>query len=207
MTAPREGQGAVPARVYWVRRVTALAALVLIIVVAYFQITSPSGSGDDDKNPATNAPAPEKDSDESPAPEAAGDARACAAAANSITVTPEPFSVAAPAAPVFTVAIKNSSATPCLVDTSKDSSLVISSGPSDKRETYYSTVYCPADTTLEPRQYLLDSGVEESFKVTWNRKRVGENCVEGAAPGAGYYWVDLTIQGVAAAEAQFELKG
>lgn len=207
MTAPRESQGPVPARVFWVRRLTALVALVLVVVVAYFLITSPGGSKDDDKKPSDPATSPAPDANESPAPQAAGDARACTSADVAVTVTPEPFTVTAPALPVFNVAIKNSSATPCLVDTSKDSSMVISSGPSDKREIYYSTAFCPADTTIEPRQYLLDAGVEESFKLSWNRTRVGDGCTQGSAPGAGFYWMALTIQGVTAKDAQFELAG
>ena len=196
--------GGQPPEVYWRRRIVAAMGLVLTLVVIYFLASSPGGDKDKTGTKTTNSAAPVVST--APSGDPSADAsRPCAAADVTLTVTPNPFKFAVGTLPVFDVAIKNTT-TPCLLDTAAaDTSLVIWSGGESNKDIYFSTAYCPDDGTITGRQFVLASGAQESLSLTWSRQRKGEGCTIGSAPADGFYWAQVTIQGIASEPAQFEL--
>lgn len=202
MDGLREPIGPEAGEVYWRRRIVALTLVVLALVVAYFLIVSPGG--DTTKDSPSTTPAPTV----SAAPSAQADdlSRACTADDVTLTATPNPFTFGAGALPVIEVSVTHTGATPCVISTGgADSGLEVWSGGESNKDVYFSTAYCPEDGTITDRQLLLQQGATELFQVTWNRQRVGEGCTTGATPGDGFYWAQVTLQGIAAEPAQFEL--
>lgn len=209
MDGLREPMGDLPPEVYVRRRIVAALGVILVVVVLGFLIFSPSG----DKKPATSTDkgtssvTPPPSVSPSPTPDLA-DARACTSADVLLTVTPTPFTVPAGSPATFDVSIKQQGSAPCLLDTDADgTSLVVWSGGESNRDMYFDSTYCEADTTITSRQMLLQPGAEEKMSLAWGRNRIGEGCTEGASAGPGFYWAKLTVAGVEAEAAQFELAG
>lgn len=207
MDGLREPVGGKPPEIYWRRRIVAAIGVVLVIVVIYFLASSPGGK----KSDASPSVTPDVTTSANPSADASappsGDVSCpCTAADVKLTVTPNPFKFAGTALPVFDVAIKNSVATPCLLDTaSTGTELQIWSGGENNKDIYFSSTYCPDDGTITARQLLLQAGAEEPLSLTWSRQRKGEGCTTGSAPGEGFYWAQVTIQGIASEPAQFQL--
>lgn len=210
MDGLREPAGNLPPEVYLRRRIVAGLGLVLVLVVLYFLISSPGGSKDDDAaaatTGATTSAAPTVSADAS-APPSVDAARACTAADVLLTVTPTPFKVTNGSLPTFNVSIKHEGTSPCLLDTTATgTNFLVWSGGESNRDIYFDTAYCEADTTITSRQMVLQPGGEESMALTWNRNRVGEGCTLGAAAAPGFYWAKLTVQGIEAEPAQFQIE-
>lgn len=207
MDGLREPVGGKPPEIYWRRRIVAAIGVVLVLVVIYFLASSPGGTTDGTNASNSPAAAVSPDASADPGVLASGDpSRACTSADVTLTVTPNPFKFAAGALPSFDVAIKTSDASPCLLDTaSANTSLVIWSGGESNKDIYFSTDYCPDDGTITAQKFLLQPGAEESMSLTWSRQRKGEQCSDGGAPADGYYWAQVTIQGIASEPAQFQL--
>jgi|GEM_PF-803659 len=211
MDGLREPAGDLPPEVYLRRRIVAGLGLVLVLVVLYFLVSSPGGSKDDKGAPTggattstTTAPTVSPDATAAPNVDAS---RACTAADVLLTVTPTPFKVTGGSLPAFDVSIKQQGSSPCLLDTTADGThFVVWSGGESNRDIYFDTAYCEADTTITSRQMVLQPGVEESMALTWNRNRVGEGCTLGSAASPGYYWAQLTVQGIEAEAAQFQIE-
>lgn len=207
MDGLREPVGGNPPEVYWRRRIVAIVGAVLLLVVLYFLLFSPGG-GDSTATPATS-PDPAVTADPTAGATADADvSRPCTAADVAITMAPNPFSVAAGALPVFDVSLTQSGATPCLLDTgAADTEFVVWSGGDSNKDIYFSTAYCADNPTITPKTWILQPGGEEPLQVTWSRQRVGPECTPGDEPAAGFYWAQLTIQGIESEPAQFELAG
>ncbi len=207
MDGLRDPIGGKPPEIYWRRRIVAAIGVVLVFVVIYFLATSPGGKVDGAST--SKSPAPKVSADPSTDPSALPNAdasRPCTSADVQLTVAPNPFKFAAPSAPTFDVAIKNSGATSCLLDTdSSDTQFVIWSGGESNKDIYFSSAYCPGDGTITSRQLLMAAGTEESLNVSWSRDRKGEGCTTGGLAGEGYYWAQITVQGIASEPAQFQL--
>lgn len=202
----RDPVGGKPQEIYWRRRIVAAIGVVLILVVIYFLVSSPGGKKAGAAASVSTPPAATANSSADPIALPSGDvSRPCTAADVKLTVTPNPFTFAAGALPVFDVAIKNG-ATPCLLDTAATGTdFMIWSGGESNKDIYFSSTYCPDDGTITARQLLLQAGAEEPLSLTWSRQRKGEGCSTGDAPAGGFYWAQLTVQGIASEPAQFEL--
>ena len=206
MDGLREPVGGQSPEVYWRRRIVAIVGAVLLLVVLYFLVSSPGGDADP-ADDVTNSPAVTTSPDPTETVDAAA-SRACTSADVTVTVAPNPFSVAGGALPVFDVTLTQVGSTPCLVDTAAtDTEFAVWSGGESNKDIYFSSTYCADDPTVTAREFLLQPGGEESLNVTWSRQRIGEGCVTGADPGAGFYWAQLTVQGIASEPTQFELAG
>ncbi len=204
MSGLREPVGGQPPEVYWRRRIVAVIGLVLAFVVLYFLVFSPGGKDDKKETPgASTSPETSQSPNPTSSPAPSGEARACTTADVQLTATANPQNFAAGALPLFDVAIKNSGASPCMLDTAAaGTELKITSG-SDR---IFSSLDCPADATINARQFLLAAGASDAFSVTWNRQRSAEGCTAvTATPKAGTYHALLTIQGISAGDVTFTL--
>jgi hypothetical protein len=207
MDGLRDPVGGKPPEIYWRRRIVGAIGVVLVIVVIYFLASSPGGTktvgAGATLSPApTTAASPGAGTGTNPT---AATSRTCTAADVQLTLKANPANFAAGALPVFDVGIKQASATPCRLDTAATGTeLKITSGP----DRIFSSLDCPKDATINARQFLLAPAANETFQVTWDRKRTAPQCAAvTAAPGAGTYHAVLTIQGITSNDATFTLSG
>jgi hypothetical protein len=174
-------------------------------VVIYFLASSPGGTkkvgATATLSPApTTAASPGAGTGTNPT---AATSRTCTAADVQLTLKANPATFAAGALPVFDVGIKQAGPTPCRLDTAATGTeFKITSGT----DRIFSSLDCPKDATINARQFLLAPAANETFQVTWNRKRTAAQCATvTAAPGAGQYHAVLTIQGITSNDATFTL--
>ncbi len=205
MDGLRNPVGELPPEVYWRRRIVIGAALVIVIAVLWVLITSPRG---DDKGSATGpstSPNVTTSVDVSSSPGVTLDVdRACTDVDVAVTAAASSSTFAAGALPVFNVTVTMTGLSPCKLSvTPENSSLAIRSG-SDR---IFNSTDCPADATVTQREFILQPGMEDqAFQLTWNRKRSAEGCTTVTAePRAGTYRATVTLQGIAAEEAVFNL--
>ena len=204
MDGLRDPVGGKPQEIYWRRRIVAAIGVVLILVVIYFLVSSPGGKKDGTASSVSTPPAATANSSADPsALPSGGVSRPCTAADVTLTMAANPAKFAAGALPVFDVDIKQSGSTACLLDTAATGTeLKITSGT----DRIFSSLDCPADATINARQFLLQPGANETFQVTWNRQRSASECATvSATPGAGTYHAVLTVQGVEGSDASFAL--
>lgn len=204
MDGLRDPIGGKPPEIYWRRRIVAAIGVVLVFVVIYFLATSPGGKADGTATSKSAEPSVSEDPAVDPSALASGDAsRSCTSADVTLTMTANPGSFAGSALPVFDVAIKQTGLTPCRLDTAAaDTELLITSG-SDR---IFSSLDCPADATINARQFVLQPDASEAFQVTWNRQRSAPGCsTVAAAPRAGTYHAVLTVQGIEGNDTTFGL--
>lgn len=206
MDGLRDPVGGKPPEIYWRRRIVAAIGVVLVIVVIYFLVSSPGGKTKKDTASGAVSPPATTSANPTSSPGAnatAATSRTCTAADVTLTLTPNPVNFAAGALPVFDVGIKQAGPSACRLDTAATGTeLKITSG-SDR---IFSSLDCPTDATINARQFLLAPAANETFQVTWNRKRSAPSCAAvAAAPGAGTYHAVLTIQGIASKDVTFTL--
>ena len=206
MDGLRDPVGGKAPEIYWRRRIVAAIGVVLVIVVIYFLVSSPGGGAKKNSASPTVSANPSTSANPTASPSAGASAatsRTCTAADVTLTLTPNPVKFAAGALPLFDVGIKQGGPTACRLDTAATGTeLKITSG-SDR---IFSSLDCPTDATINARQFLLAPAANETFQVTWNRKRSAPACAAvSAAPGAGTYHAVLTIQGIASKDVTFTL--
>jgi hypothetical protein len=206
MDGVRTPVGDQPPQVYWRRRAVVLGVIALIGVVIWFLVTSPRGDDSQGQPTVSSSPSVTPSISTSLSPGATLDAsRPCDAADVTVTATPNPGVFPAGSLPVFDVSISMEGLSPCkLTVTQENSELLITSG-SDR---IYSSLDCPNDATINEREFILQAdSPDEMFQMTWNRQRSAPGCATATAtPGAGFYWAAITVQGIAAEPAQFELQ-
>jgi hypothetical protein len=200
MDGLRQPVGEQPPQIYWRRRLISMAGVVLLVVVLWFLITSPSG-----ESPASGA---SDSSSTTPTPDAYvadGSEEMCGPDNVRLTTTANPFTAAGSALPQFDVNVTHVGDDACLLDTtSDDTALVITSG-SDR---VWSSADCADTAALDSQALLLQPGAAEELHLTWSRQRSNPDCTtQTAEPRAGFYWAELTVQGIPSERVQFELAG
>ncbi|MEX0913469.1 MAG: hypothetical protein WDZ57_00825 [Demequina sp.] len=203
MEGLRQPVGDLPPEVYWRRRLVIVGGLLLLILVLWFLITSPSGG---EGTGVTDSAIPSPTASPTTTAAASGSlavGRECTEGDLEITTTPNPFTSDADSLPRFDVVIEHVGDSPCLLQTAhEDSELLIMSG-SDR---IWSSADCPDQSPINEREFLLEAGQEEDFQVTWPRTRSAPECATVTAePAPGFYLADLSLQGIAAEQVQFEL--
>ncbi|NYI42556.1 hypothetical protein [Demequina lutea] len=204
MDGLRDPVGGKSPEIYWRRRIVAAIGVVLVIVVIYFLASSPGGKKTDVTASGLTPPVTSADPSANPSADpSAATSRPCTSADVKLTLTPNPTDFAGVALPMFNVGIKQAGPTPCRLDTAATGTeLKITSGT----DRIFSSLDCPTDGTINARQFLLAPAANETFQVTWDRKRTAPQCTTvTAAPGAGTYHAVLTIQGIASNDATFTL--
>jgi len=206
MDGLRHPVGEKPAGVYWVRRLIVFGVIGLVLVVAWFLIFSPGGDGDGEGAGTTTEP-PVTTSPTADATGSEGAAFACTDADVVLTATPNPFTSGAGSLPQFDVSVEHVSLSPCLLSTSAEGTeLYIWSGRTDSPDRVFSSLDCADDGSFTDTELLLADGATEMFQVNWTRQRSSEGCATPTStPGDGFYWAEITVQGIAAEPVQFEL--
>ncbi len=196
----RKPVGELPPAVYWRRRAVAAMALAVLVVAGWLATTAFAAAGGDD----AGSPIPTLTPAASPSPTASlSAAQACGPDDVAITVTADPFTVAADAQPAFAVVVDQVGSAPCVLSADgDDTTLLVTSGT----ERIWFSGDCAAEAPLVGTEWLLAPGATQEFQVAWPRVRSSEGCASTTAePKAGYYWAELTVQGITADAVQFEL--
>lgn len=192
-----------PARVFWVRRLIALAVLAVLVVGVYllgsFLVSTVKGllpTGE----PATQAQdepsAPTTQAAQAPGPQP------CAPEAVGIALTADATTYAAGTNPTFTVHLETTGSVPCTVDAGEALRQVVITSGDDR--VWASTDCVAADAP--GRLLLLEPGFPDETPLTWTRVRSAEGCPDGLpAPRAGTYQAVATILGVSTEPTVFGL--
>ena len=190
--------GSLPARVYWVRRVVVLVAVVAVVLVAVWVVPFVAGKVGDLFSGAKGAASAPTTTTSA----AAVGPQPCAAEALGLTLAADGASYPASALPTLTVTLVNNGLASCVVDAGDaQREIVIMSGT----DRIWSSRDCAAGTALT-RELLLARGAPDTTTVQWQRKRSAAGCPAGQ-PAAlkGTYSATLTLAGVSSQAAVFVL--
>lgn len=207
--------GPLPPRVYWVRRLLLIGAVVLVVALVAAVVSKVAGAGEPDG--ATGKPAAAStsgagdgkkvtqevkdaasgDADKGgteEAPETPGDVPACAKGDVGIKLSADGETFKGRNVK-FALEVTNTSDRSCLIDvTHKTRELVIMSGPA--------RVWGSADCVApEPRMLLLAAGQSDKAALTWKRVRSEPGCpTKGVEAKPGTYRATATVLGRASDE-------
>jgi hypothetical protein len=192
-----------PARVFWVRRLIALAVLVLLVVGVYlagsFLVSAVKGLLGPDE-PASQAQ--DQPSEAASHPAASTGPQPCPAAAVSIGLTADATTYAAGTNPTFTVHLETTGSVPCTLDAGEALRQVVVTSGDDR---VWASTDCVA-AGAPGRLLLLEPGFPDETPLTWTRVRSAEGCPEGLpAPRPGTYQAVATILGVSTEATVFGL--
>lgn len=177
------------------RRIVVLLALLLVVAGVVWGATALLGggigggaqAGTPTYAPSSTAP----DDATTPQPTTApGEVAACDAAAMDADLAVDPPDPAPGTAVGFQVTLRNTGATPCLVDAGLASLVAsVTSGG----DAVWSSAHCAGE---EARELLLDAEAEHTTSVRWAGRRSAEGCPgDQPAAGAGTYRVTLELAG------------
>ncbi|WP_407341251.1 hypothetical protein [Pengzhenrongella phosphoraccumulans] len=192
-----------PPRVYWVRRLVVVIALVVVLggVTAAVWAVAFRGSGAA-ADVGGGAPAASGGSDPAAKDDAANPAE-CAPADLTLTLTADAAQYPEGTDPVLQGSVTNTGTVPCIVDAGDAAREVVISSGSDR---IWSTKDCASADTAS-RQLLLAAGARDAFEIPWGRVRSAEGCpLDLPAPRAGTYQAVATLLGTSAAPVAFVLQ-
>lgn len=182
-----------PQRVYWVRRLVLLAAVVLVLVLAWWGLGALGGGAQENPEPDAAAGTTEQGGTGGPV--------ACDAAHLTVALTSDARTYGPDTRPVLSLAVTNTSDTACTVDVGSGNAVVTVMSGADR-------IWSSADCAAEPaeRLLLLEPGAADTSTVDWARERSDAECTAGLpAPRPGTYTAQATLMGVESATAVFEL--
>ncbi len=206
-------------RVYWVRRlvvVLAVLALVALGVVVGRALTNGDAHAGADANSESEDATADDASDGAAEPgatdqDAAGQEdgvdgsgpTACDAATITLTLTADQQSYSAGQKPVFTVTITNTSSASCTIDAGEANREILITSGNDR---IWSSTDCPSEPT--ERNLLLPAGGRDESAVTWQQVRSAPECPgDLSAPRPGTYQATATVAGVSSTAVVFQLAG
>lgn len=200
MDGLRHPVGTEPSEVYWKRRLAVVIAVAVVALMIWLVISSLGApSPTTPSSPATTvstSPTPNPTSVEALN-------RPCTSADVALGIGANPTVVPAPGKPSFDVTIEQIGTSPCKLDTAADGTELLIVSGSDR---IFSSTDCPDDTTFELQALLLQPGAQEGLTLTWDRTRSAAGCkAVSATPRPGTYKATLTIQGITADVAVFNL--
>lgn len=190
-------EGSLPARVYWVRRLVVLAAVVAVVLIAAWAVPFVAGKAGDLFSGAKGAaPAPTTTTSAAVGPQP------CAPASLGLTLAADAASYPASALPTFTVALVNNGTVGCVVDAGEAQREIVVMSGADR---IWSSRDCASGATLT-RELLLAPGAPDTTTVQWQRTRSVTGC-PGGQPAAlkGTYSATLTLAGVSSQPVVFVL--
>ena len=189
-----------PAAVYWKRRAFVVAGIVVLALFLWWAISSLGGNS---STPGAST-SPDPTGSVSPDATAAADPSRACSDADFTAATAVPAQVSGSKKATFTVTLTSTASTPCVVDASKGSKLVIKSGS----DTWFDSSKCSAYVTFDAEPFMLDAGATHELKTSWNYGRDDKGCSADLQKATkGFYWATATVANVAAEKKQFEVTG
>ncbi|WP_084106522.1 hypothetical protein [Demequina sp. NBRC 110056] len=191
-------------RVYWVRRAVVLVAIAVLAVVIWLVIRGLTSSGDE----GTDSPAPDTTTSPTVTQSAGAQAvdndpsRPCTAEDVQVTSVASPTQVNVGSMPAFEVSVEHVGSAACKLSTTSDGTAMVIRSGEDK---YYDSTWCPDTPLFADAEWILQPGDREAVQATWTGQRYSESCEPQGEAAAGYYLSAISIGGIAAAEAQFQM--
>lgn len=190
-----------PAAVYWKRRAFVVAGIVVVALFLWWAISS-VGGGDPQTPGAGSSPDPSVSS--SPDASVAADPSRACTDTDFIAAAAVPNQVSGSKKLTVTVTLTSTADSPCIVDVSKKSKLIIKSG----KDTWFDSTTCEGYVTFKAEPFMLDAGAEHELKTTWNYGRDAKGCEpDKVTAKSGFYWAHATVAGVSAEKKQFQVTG
>lgn len=194
-----------PPRVYWVRRLVVLVALVVVVaglIALIWAVGFRDGGGEaTEANAATGAAADQAATDGAVAPAVPVD---CLAANLQLTVVSDATQYASGVNPVLQAAVTNVGADACTVDAGNVAREVVITSGADR---IWSTKDCASAENASRQLLLSGAGGRDAVDIAWDRIRSGEGCpADLPAPRAGTYQAVVTLLGMTAEPAVFALQ-
>jgi hypothetical protein len=197
--------GDLPPKVYWVRRLVALAFVILAAIVLFYLVKA-AFSGDEPGATPSQGTGPS--SSASPTVSITGVA-ACGVGDLHIDLDTTTTNFPYPDLPIFEATIIQTGLAECVLHPqAADVELLITSGPTASRERYWSNLDC-AQTLFDDSSLLLSPNETVMLTTEWPRIRSNESCQTTGLPlpGAGFYHAILTLHGVESNDAAFSISG
>ena len=198
MDGIRHPVGEQPTNVYWKRRLAVVIAVIVVGLLVWWAISALTSSNAP-STPPTTAPTVST----SPSTSAVADpGRDCTAEEFTVASGPANANFAGDTVPTFMVTVTSTAASPCMVDPTTASKIVVKSG----NDVWFDSSKCTTYAVYNAEKFLLDTGAKRDLTATWNRGRDTAGCsTELVAADTGYYWIATTVQGVSAENLQFQL--
>lgn len=187
--------------VYWRRRVSVIVLIILLGLLVWWVV----GALTNDTADPGGSTSPEPTISTSTSPTAAADpSRPCVDADITVTSGPKDGVFSASEPPTFTVTVKSVADSTCIVDPTKDSKIVITSGD----EKWFDSATCTDYNVYDAEKFIIEPGAKKELTASWNLGRDAAGCPSDEKPAAdkGFYWFTATVQGVAADKLQFEVR-
>lgn len=199
MDGIRHPVGDQPATVYWKRRLAVVIAIVVLGLLVWWVISALTTSSDPGTTPnpgstVTTSPTTSPTTDLS---------RACGAEDITVATGPADGKFTGDSLPTFTVTVTGIGDSPCIVDPTSGSKIVIKSGS----DTWFDSSKCTGDyTTFDSEPFLIQPSETHDLTTTWNRGRDDAGCSpDPAKKVTGFYWATATVGGVTADKIQFQI--
>jgi hypothetical protein len=104
--------------------------------------------------------------------------------------------------PTFKVTVTSKASSPCVVDPTVDSKILIVSGS----DTWFDSSTCAGYNVYNAEKFVIEPAATHDLATGWNRGRDAAGCSTDAQPAdTGSYWVTATVQGITAEKVQFAL--
>lgn len=189
--------GPEPPRVYWVRRLIVLVAVVLVLALIGTVVRGWFAPGEAETPPGAAAEAAEADGGASTSP------AACTPDELTVTATTAVRVHEAGESPQINVTVTNTGDAACTVDLGPAQVEVLITSGADR---IWSSADCPAQDGKN-RLLLLPPGDRETTDVLWPRERSAPECPDGLPePRPGTYRAEVTVEGVTSEPTVFELR-
>jgi len=189
--------GEQPSTVYWRRRVAVIAGIVVLGLLVWWILsslggsTSPGASNSPDSTITTSA-GPTDNADPS---------QACTG--NDYTVvTDVPAEVSGSNKVAFTVTVKSTADSPCIIDPTKDSKLTVRSGD----DAWFDSSACTDFALFDAEAFMIEAGKTRDLTTSWNYGRDEKGCLADLqAATDGTFKATVTVAGVKAKESTFHV--
>lgn len=204
MSGFRNPVGDEPPETYWRRRLIVIGVVVLAIVLLWFLISATlAGDGEDKSSTPDSSPGATLSPDAEAATDPGDPNRPCTAADLAVSTVPSPSNVNVGGSAAFDVTVEHNGGSACALSTAGDgTSMVIGSG---KDDVYYNSAWCTDTPVFEEANWILQPGDRQVVQSSWNTQRHNESCESGSNGGAGTYWAEISVAGVEAEQARFQL--
>ena len=194
-----------PPRVYWVRRLLVMVAIVVVVaglIALVWAVAFRDGGGEATGTDAVaGAAADQAATGGAAAPAVPVD---CLVANLQVTVVTDATQYASGVDPVLQAAVTNVGADACTVDAGYVAREVVISSGTDR---IWSTKDCASAENASRQLLLGGAGGRDTVDIPWGRIRSGEGCpADLPAPRAGTYQAVVTLLGMSAEPSVFALQ-
>ena len=193
-----------PPEVYWKRRLAVIVGIVVLALLAWWLFSALAGGSKDPGSTPNSTPGTTNSAGAtvSASPSVSADPSRACTDADITVVTTSAATFTGDTLPTFKVTVTSKASSPCVVDPTVNSKIVIVSGS----DTWFDSSTCAGYNVYNAEKFVIEPAATHDLTAGWNRGRGAAGCSTDAQPAdTGSYWVTATVQGITAAKVQFAL--